>query len=293
MEDQTFWQEYENVIGAAITLAITFAIAYVVDRFVLARAGRVADRVIETGVSRAATTRLRVVRRLIFVVIVLIGCFLALSEFTNLEKLATGLLASSAVLGIVLGLAARQVLANPLAGLLLAFTQPIRIGDTITIDDETGRVDDLTLSYTYIDTGDGRLMIIPNEHVVTSTVFNRSTGDRHAPAAAALWLPPGADVKGARAALEPLEASDIELAEITRRGPQARRARSAREATGRRSRARRLRSASARTRSCARRASSPARRPSAPGGESLCVTLPVLESCPREHDTAAPARGAR
>ena len=44
------------------------------------------------------------------------------------------------------------------------------------LDDQTGRVDDLTLSYTYIDTGDGRLMIVPNEQVVTHTVFNRSTG---------------------------------------------------------------------------------------------------------------------
>lgn len=218
MEDQTFWQEYEDLIGAAITLAITFVVAYVVDRFVLARAGHVADRVTEAGISRAANTRLRVVRRLTFVVIVLIGCFLALNEFTKLDKLATGLLASSAVLGIVLGLAARQVLANPLAGLLLAFTQPIRIGDTITIDDETGRVEDLTLSYTYIDPGDGRLMIVPNEHVVTSTLFNRSTGDRHAPAAASVWLPPGADVQAARQALAPLEASQIELTEITPEG---------------------------------------------------------------------------
>src|SRR5215207_10993506 len=90
MEDQTFFQEYDDVIGAAITLAVTFLVAYVVDRFVLARAGRVADRVSEVGISRAATTRLRVVRRLVFAAIVLIGCFLALSEFTDLDKLATG-----------------------------------------------------------------------------------------------------------------------------------------------------------------------------------------------------------
>ena len=218
MEDQTFWQEYDDVIGAAITLVITFALAFLVDRFVIGRGARVAGRVADTSVSRTTQTRLRLVRRLVFVVIVLIGISFALSEFTKLNRLATGLLASSAVLGLVLGLAARQVLANPLAGILLAITQPIRIGDTITIDDETGRVDDLTLSYTFIDPGDGRLMIVPNEHVVTSTLFNRSTGDRHAPAAAAVWLPPGADVEAARAALEPLEASEIELVEITPEG---------------------------------------------------------------------------
>jgi small-conductance mechanosensitive channel len=218
MEDQTFFQEHDDVIGFVITLAVTFAVAYIVDRLVIGRTAQVAGRVADTTVSRTTQTRLRLVRRLLFVVIVLIGVFIALSEFTKLERLATGLLASSAVLGIVLGLAARQVLANPLAGILLAVSQPIRIGDTITIEDETGRVDDITLSYTYIDPGDGRLMIIPNEHVVTQTLFNRSTGDRNAPAAAELWLPPDADVEKARAALAPLEASAIELAEITPEG---------------------------------------------------------------------------
>ena len=213
--EETFLQRNDELIGALVTVAIAFALAILVDRLVIARASRYAGRVSDVTVSRAAQTRLRVVRRLVFVVIVGIGIALALSEFTKLEKLATGLLASSAVLGIVLGLAARQVLANPLAGIMLAFTQPIRIGDSITLDERTGRVDDLTLSYTYIDTGDGQLMIVPNEQVVTSVVFNRSTGDRNAPAAASVWLPPAADVEAARSALEPLECSAIEVAEIT------------------------------------------------------------------------------
>ena len=216
--EETFWQQNEDVIGAAITLAVTFLIAYLVDRFVLAKATGVAGKVGDIGAQRAAYTRLRVVRRLVFVVIVVVGIALALNQFTKLDKLATGLLASSAVLGIVLGLAARQVLANPLAGILLAITQPIRIGDSITIGEETGRVQDVSLSYTFIDTGDGRLMIVPNEQVVMSTVFNRSTGDRNAPAAASVWLPPGADVAAAREALEHLELSDVELAEITPEG---------------------------------------------------------------------------
>lgn len=213
--DESFFETNSDLLGALITVAVAFLFAYLVDRIVMARGGRLAGQVTDVGVSRAAATRLRVVRRLVFVTIVVVGIGLALSQFTKLEKLATGLLASSAVLGIVLGLAARQVLANPLAGILLAITQPIRIGDTITIDDQTGRVDDLTLSYTYIDTGDGRLMIVPNEQVVTHTLFNRSTGDQSAPVAASVWLPANGDIERARAALAPLEASDIEVVEIT------------------------------------------------------------------------------
>ncbi|MDQ3572530.1 MAG: mechanosensitive ion channel family protein [Actinomycetota bacterium] len=214
----SFWEQNQDLIGATITIAITFALAFAVDRLVLGRAARFASPLADVSVSRAAVTRLRVVRRLVFVVILLVGVSLALNQFTNLEKLTTGLLASSAVLAIVLGLAARQVLANPLAGVMLAITQPIRIGDEITIDEETGRVDDLTLSYTFVNTKDGRLMIIPNEQVVSTVVFNRSTGDQTAPATASVWLPPGADVQAARSALAPLEATGIELAEITADG---------------------------------------------------------------------------
>ena len=48
----------------------------------------------------------------------------------------------------------------------------------MTIEGETGRVDDLTLSYTYLDPGDGRLVVVPNEKVTSGVLFNHSTGDR-------------------------------------------------------------------------------------------------------------------
>ena len=217
--EEGFWDQ--DWVAAAITFGIALALAFVVDRFVIGRATRMAERVGDrraVSVSRAAQTRLRLIRRLVFVIIILIGIFLALGEFTKLNRLATGLLASSAVIGIVLGLAARQILANPLAGILLSVSQPIRIGDLVTVADETGRVDDLTLSHTFIDTGDGRLVIVPNETVVTGVVINRSTGDLTAPAMASVWVPPNADLERAREALAGLEPSQVEVAEMTPEG---------------------------------------------------------------------------
>ncbi|UJA18914.1 mechanosensitive ion channel [Thermoleophilia bacterium SCSIO 60948] len=216
--ETTFWESNGEWITAAITFGVAILIAIGIDRLLFGRVGEAAKRVTDASISRAATTRLRVVRRLVFVLIVLIGLALALGQFTGIQRIATGLLASTAVIGLVFGLAARQVLANPLAGILLAFTQPIRIGDTITIDEHTGRVDDLKLSYTYIDKGDGQLMIVPNEQVVTSVVFNKSTGNPAAPALASVWMPLAADVAAARKALEPLELSSIQVAEITAEG---------------------------------------------------------------------------
>lgn len=216
--EETFWEANGEWISALITLAVAFVVAFAVDRLVIGRGTMVASRVGAgdvTGVSRATKTRLRLIRRLVFATIIVIGFALALSQFGKLNKLATGILASSAVLGLVLGLAARQVLANPLAGILLAISQPIRIGDMVTIAEETGRVEDLTLSHTFIDTGDGRLVIVPNETVVTSVVVNLSTGDLTAPAMASVWVPPGADLEAARRALGRLEPSQVDVAEIT------------------------------------------------------------------------------
>jgi small-conductance mechanosensitive channel len=207
-----------DALSALITFGVTLVVAFVVDRLVIARGGKVASRFGEVTTSRSTQTRMRVVRRLVFVGIIVIGGALALSKFANFERLAAGILASSAVLTLIIGLAARQVLANPMAGLMIAITQPIRIGDSITINDQTGRVDDLTLSYTFIDTGDGRLMIVPNEELVSSVVFNRSTGDRDAPAAASVWLPPGASVGAARRALEGAGIPTVEVAELSADG---------------------------------------------------------------------------
>jgi small-conductance mechanosensitive channel len=216
--DQSFWQAHGDEVSAVITMAITILIALAFDRFVLGRAGRVADRFADGGVSRAAQTRLRVVRRLVFVIILVIGAALALSQFGQIKRLATGILASSAVIGLVIGFAARQTIANMVAGVMLAITQPLRIGDRVTFEDETGRVDDVTLSYTFIDTGDGRLMVVPNEKIVSGTLFNHSTGDPAAPIAASVWLPPGADIEAARRALEPIGGENVSVAEVTTEG---------------------------------------------------------------------------
>jgi small-conductance mechanosensitive channel len=216
--DPSFWHDHGDEISAAITLIITILVAFLVDRLVIGRGMHAAQRS-GTGVSRAAQTRLRVVRRLVFLTILVIGVALALSQFAQIKRLATGILASSAVLGLVVGLAARQTLGNMVAGVMLAVSQPIRIGDRITFEEVTGRVDDLSLSYTYIDPGDGDLVVIPNEKIVSGTVYNHSTGDRGAPVTASAWIPPGTDVSRATEQLKSAAGADaVRVAEWTPEG---------------------------------------------------------------------------
>jgi small-conductance mechanosensitive channel len=213
--NQSFWHEHGDEVSAAITLVVMIIIAFLVDRLVIGRGTRVAERMTEGGVSRSAHTRLRVVRRLVFVAILVIGIALALSQFGQIKRLATGILASSAVLGLVIGFAARQSLGNMVAGVVLAVTQPIRIGDRVTFEETTGRVDDITLTYTYIDPGDGRLVVIPNESIVSGTVFNHSTGDRAAPVTVSAWVPAATDLDRAEEALKEAGADSVRVAEWT------------------------------------------------------------------------------
>ena len=102
---------------------------------------------------------------------------LVLSQFTELKRLATGVLASTALVVAVVGFAAQRTLANMIAGIQIAISQPIRIGDRIEFEDCEGRVTDITLSYTYLDPGDGSSVVIPNQLLVEGMVHNRSTAD--------------------------------------------------------------------------------------------------------------------
>jgi small-conductance mechanosensitive channel len=131
-------------------------------------------------VSRSTRTRLRVLRRLVLVAIFLVLATIALSQFTELKRLATGILASTAVIGLIVGFAAQHTIANMVAGVQLAVTQPIRIGDRIGFEEIEGRVTDNTLSYTYVDPGDGSAVVIPNQMLVDGIIHNHSTGDTQA-----------------------------------------------------------------------------------------------------------------
>jgi small-conductance mechanosensitive channel len=131
-------------------------------------------------VSRSTKTRLRILRRLLLLAIVLVLVALALSQFTELKRLATGILASTAVLGLIIGFAAQHTIANMVAGVQLAVSQPFRIGDRVTFDENEGRVTDITLSYTYIDPGDGSSIVVPNQLLVEGVVHNHSTDDTQA-----------------------------------------------------------------------------------------------------------------
>ncbi len=131
-------------------------------------------------VSRSTKTRLRFLRRLVLLVVFLVVLAIALSQFTEFKRLAAGILASTAVLAAIIGFAAQHTIGNMVAGVQLAVSQPIRIGDRISFEEVSGRVTDITLSYTYVNPGDGTSIVIPNQMLVDGIVHNLSTEDTQA-----------------------------------------------------------------------------------------------------------------
>ncbi|MFL5896819.1 MAG: mechanosensitive ion channel family protein [Thermoleophilaceae bacterium] len=213
-----FLGDHRNEVTAVGTVLAAIALATLVDRALARRALRLATVVRGGELSAVADTRLRLLRRLVFVGILVIGVALGLMQFAAVKRAAAGILASSAVLGLVVGFAARQTLANIVAGVLLAITQPIRIGDMVSFEGETGVVEDVRLTYTYLNGEDGRRIIIPNERLASSTIENFTIVDPRIEVEVTIGLPPDADPGRALEALADL--GEVEVSAIEKDGYQ-------------------------------------------------------------------------
>jgi small-conductance mechanosensitive channel len=150
---------------------------------------------------------------------VLIGVFVALSQFEALDKIAASFLASSAIAAAVIGFASRQTLANGVAGMLLAITQPLRVGDQVTFEGETGMVEDVRLTYTYLRNAAGARIVIPNEKLAAGVLRNDTVLDPTVGSEVSLWLGPEADAVRALDVLrEAIPEATPTLAEVTVEG---------------------------------------------------------------------------
>jgi small-conductance mechanosensitive channel len=162
-------------VAAVVIVIVTLVLARLVNSLMLRSAKRLDSREGRNEpLSQSTVTRLRLLRRLVVVFIILIGSFIALSQFEEFRTLSAALLASSAIFGVAIGWASRAVLANAIAGMMLASVQPFRIGDEIEWQEKRGLVEDITLTYTFLRMPTGNRLLIPNELIATSPVENCS-----------------------------------------------------------------------------------------------------------------------
>jgi small-conductance mechanosensitive channel len=161
----------------------------------------------------AAATRYRVLRRSIFSVIVFVGVFSALLVIPQVRAIAGGILASGAVLAVVLGFAAQRTIGNFIAGILIAFSQPVRLGDEVEVEGGRGVVEEIGLTYTWVRLPDGDRLVIPNERLVSETLRNSTIRSANRLAEVTVHVPLTADLRSVVEALTS-DANEAYLADL-------------------------------------------------------------------------------
>jgi small-conductance mechanosensitive channel len=178
----------------ALTVAIVVAIALVI--------AKIADRAMARHMhDPAAATRYRVLRRSIVSAIVVVGILSALLVIPAVRAVAGGVLASGAVIGIIVGFAAQSTLSNFVAGLMIAFTQPLRLGDSLLSAEGVGVVEEIGLVYTLIRLEDGSRLVIPNSKLTSDTIRNASIVSHDRVAQITVQLPLATELEPALARL--------------------------------------------------------------------------------------------
>ena len=175
---------WQRLLVIGIVLSITAVVARLLDRRIMR-----ADR------SAGAMTRYRVLRRTLAAVIVTFGVLSALLVIPQVRAVAGGLLASSAVLGLIVGFASQRTLGNFVAGLMIAFTQPLRLGDWVEVSGVEGAVEEIGLMYTFIRTEDNARLVIPNEKLASDTIRNSTIRSAAKYAEVTVHVPPSADLR--------------------------------------------------------------------------------------------------
>ena len=153
----TFLMHVLLIVALACLTWVAYAAAWVFEDAAKVRQSS------DQGRSRRFETQAQVLRRLTQSIAVVVGVVAVISTFEVARHAMTTVLASAGVISVIVGLAAQQTLGNVFAGLQLAFTDAIRVGDVVVAGDknETGSVEEITLSYVVIRIWDERRLIIP------------------------------------------------------------------------------------------------------------------------------------
>jgi small-conductance mechanosensitive channel len=148
-------------VTIAVILSVTWAAIAVVRAIADWLRGEYDITIADNLQARRIHTQVDVLATSSSIVISLIGGAIALMQFPAVREIGTSLLASAGIAGLVVGLAARPVLSNLIAGIQLAFTEPIRLDDVVVVEGEWGRIENITSTYVVVKIWDERRLVLP------------------------------------------------------------------------------------------------------------------------------------
>src|SRR4051812_37357894 len=131
----------------------------------------------------------------------------ALLVIPPVRAVAGGVLASSAVIGLVIGFASQRTIGNAIAGILIAVAQPLRLGDEVEFEGTAGIVEEIGMTYTWIRTRDNDRLVVPNEKLASDSIRNSTIRSPETLAEATVQVP----VAGLRKTVEALAGEGDEV----------------------------------------------------------------------------------
>jgi small-conductance mechanosensitive channel len=164
--------------------------------------GYLTHRIVDVNRIRSIQTQMAVPRVILRVAIVLVGTALVLLQFEVVRSVGVSLLASAGLAGLIVGLAAQRTIGNLLAGIQLAVSQPIRIGDAIVIENEWGWVEEISLTYVVVKIWDLRRLIVPVSYFLDKPFQNWTRGPTHLQGTVFLYTDYSVSIEGIRGELQ-------------------------------------------------------------------------------------------
>jgi small-conductance mechanosensitive channel len=176
-------EEYQPMLKQTLSLffiaLMSFLLVkatYILDEYVIGRF-KIDEK--DNLKARKVRTQLNVLKRIVIIVVCILALGMMLMTFERVRQLGTTILASAGIIGIVVGMAAQRTIGTFIAGLQIAFTQPIRIDDVVIVENEWGRIEEITLTYVVVKIWDLRRLVIPITYFIEKPFQNwtRQTAD--------------------------------------------------------------------------------------------------------------------
>ncbi|TXK18734.1 mechanosensitive ion channel family protein [Homoserinibacter sp. GY 40078] len=167
------WEDaIDHIALILVIVAIAWLIAGIIGFAVDAVRARYPVDVVDNRIARRIRTQLDILHRLASVVLVILAAGAILLTFPGVQALGASVLASAGLVSVIAGLAAQSTLANVFAGIQLAFSDAIRVDDVVVVENEWGRIEEMTLSYVVVRIWDDRRLVLPSTYFTTTPFTN-------------------------------------------------------------------------------------------------------------------------
>ncbi|WP_305097333.1 mechanosensitive ion channel family protein [Croceibacterium aestuarii] len=192
---QMAWERFAGLVMPVLLGWIAFSLVKGFARAMTLHA----QASVDLAAARSRQTRIAILSRTALLVIVIVTVGLVLLDIPGVRDIGTTLLASAGLAALAVGAAAQPALKSLIAGLQMAITEPVRIGDLVVVDGHTGRVEEIRMSFATVRTWDERVIIVPTSRFLEQSFENWSRKSEMLTGPVFLHLDPATEVEPIRA----------------------------------------------------------------------------------------------